>query len=160
MSTPPSSYPKVPLSYVTKAVVFRGGGGNNIRVVFPNLPVLKQLFNLFERLPTISPFISWLSIIFLISGRSVNFPPLGDLLFFFHYENTPIEIYRKFHLQKLKIFRKKQQQKNLIFFIFLLKTDCGYSLEPPHRGGSNEYTQSMFLSKNKKNNVNPSKSGV
>ena len=28
---------------------------------------------------------------------------------------------------------------------FLLKNiDCGYSLEPPHRGGSNEYPQSMF----------------
>ena len=23
----------------------------------------------------------------------------------FHYENTPIQMYRKFHLQKLKIFR-------------------------------------------------------
>ena len=23
----------------------------------------------------------------------------------YHYENTPIQIYRKFHLQKLKIFR-------------------------------------------------------
>ena len=22
--------------------------------------------------------------------------------------------------------------------------DCGYSLEPPRRGGSNEYPQSMF----------------
>ena len=32
-----------------------------------------------------------------------------------------------------------------LFFLFLLKTiDCGYSLEPPHRGGSNEYPQSMF----------------
>ena len=31
------------------------------------------------------------------------------------------------------------------FFLFLLKTiDCGYSLEPPHRGGSNEYPQSMI----------------
>ena len=35
-----------------------------------------------------------------------------------HYENTPIQIYRKFHLQKLKNFK----QKTLIFFIFLLKT--------------------------------------
>ena len=35
--------------------------------------------------------------------------------------------------------------------------DCGYSLEPPHRGGSNEYPQSMFLSRNKKNNVYPCK---
>ena len=28
--------------------------------------------------------------------------------------------------------------------------DCGYSSEPPRRGGSNEYPQSMFLSRNKK----------
>ena len=28
---------------------------------------------------------------------------------------------------------------------FLLKNiDCGYSLEPPRRGGSNEYPQSVF----------------
>ena len=33
--------------------------------------------------------------------------------------------------------------------------DCGYSLEPPRRGGSNEYPQSMFLDRNKKNNVYP-----
>ena len=43
------------------------------------------------------------------------------------------------------------QIKKIIFFIFLLKNiDCGYSLEPPRRGGSNEYPQSMTLSKNKK----------
>ena len=35
--------------------------------------------------------------------------------------------------------------------------DCGYSLEPPQRGGSNEYPQSIFLSRNKKNNVYPCK---
>ena len=35
--------------------------------------------------------------------------------------------------------------------------DCGYSLEPPQRGGSNEYPQSMFLSRNKKVNVYPCK---
>ena len=29
--------------------------------------------------------------------------------------------------------------------------DCGYSLEPPRRGGSNEYPQSMFLSRKEKN---------
>ena len=46
------------------------------------------------------------------------------------------------------------QIKILIFFIFLLKNiDCGYSLKPPRQGGSNEYPQSMFLSKNKKHNV-------
>ena len=32
-----------------------------------------------------------------------------------------------------------------IIFLFLLKNiDCGYSLELPRRGGSNEYPQSMF----------------
>ena len=32
----------------------------------------------------------------------------------------------------------------IIFLISAQKIDCGYSLEPPHRGGSNEYPQSMF----------------
>ena len=37
-----------------------------------------------------------------------------------------------------------------LFFLFLLKTlDCGYSLESP-RGGSNEYSQSMFEQKDEK----------
>ena len=39
------------------------------------------------------------------------------------------------------------------FHIFAQNIDCEYSLEPPHRGGSNEYPQSMFLSRDKKNNV-------
>ena len=50
----------------------------------------------------------------------------------------------------LKILQPKNglfsDKKILIFFIFLLKDlDCGYSLELPHRGSSNEYSQSMFL---------------
>ena len=44
-----------------------------------------------------------------------------------------------------------------IFHISAQNTDCGYSLEPPRRGGSNEYLQSMFSSRNKKNNVYPCK---
>ena len=44
-----------------------------------------------------------------------------------------------------------------IFLISAQNIDCGYSLEPPHRGGSNEYPQPMFLSRNKKNNVYPCK---
>ena len=35
--------------------------------------------------------------------------------------------------------------------------DCGYPLEPPHLGDQNEYSQSMFLSRNKKSNVYPCK---
>ena len=41
-----------------------------------------------------------------------------------------------------------------IFHVSAQNIDCGYSLEP---GGSNEYPQAMFLSRNKKNNVYPSK---
>ena len=70
-----------------------------------------------------------------------------------HYENTPIQIYNKLHLIKLKIFR----QKTDMFHISAQNIDCGYSLEPHLRGGSNEYPQSMFLSRNKKNNVYPCK---
>ena len=40
-----------------------------------------------------------------------------------------------------------------IFLIFAQNIDCGYTLEPPQRGGSNEYPQSMFWSKNKKNRL-------
>ena len=37
------------------------------------------------------------------------------------------------------------QIKILIFFhISAQNIDCGYSFEPPRRGGSNEYPQSMF----------------
>ena len=42
--------------------------------------------------------------------------------------------------------------------MFLLKNiDCGYSLEPPRRGGSNKYPQFLFMNRNKKNNAYPSK---
>ena len=58
-----------------------------------------------------------------------------------HYENTPIQIYRKFRLQKLKSFRQKNSD---IFHISAQNIDCGYSLEPPRRGSSNEYPQFIF----------------
>ena len=52
----------------------------------------------------------------------------------------------------------KFSEKNAdIFHISPQNIYCGYSLEPPRRGGSNEYPQSMFLSRNKKNNIYPCK---
>ena len=44
-----------------------------------------------------------------------------------------------------------------IFHMSAENIDCGYSLEPPCWGGSNEYPQSMFLSRNNKKNVYPCK---
>ena len=46
-------------------------------------------------------------------------------------------------------------KKSDILHISAESIDCRYSLEPPRRGGSNAYPQSMFLSKNKGNNVYP-----
>ena len=65
-----------------------------------------------------------------------------------HYENTPIQLFRKIRLQKLK--NKFQIKTFYIFHVSAQNIDCGYSLVPPRRGGSNEYPQSMFLSRNKK----------
>ena len=62
-------------------------------------------------------------------------------------------MYWKFYHQKIENF---QIQNSDIFHISAQNIDCGYSLEPPRRGGFNEYPQSMFLSRNKKNNVYPS----
>ena len=36
-----------------------------------------------------------------------------------------------------------------MFYIFAINIHCGYSLEPPRRGGSNEYPQCTFWIKNK-----------
>ena len=41
-------------------------------------------------------------------------------------------------------------EKKDIFNVLIQIIDCGYMLEPPRRGASNEYTQSLFCSKNKK----------
>ena len=70
-----------------------------------------------------------------------------------HYENTPIRIYSKFHSQNLQILDKHSD----IFHISAQNIDCGHTLELPRRGNSNVYPQSMFLSRNKKNNVYPCK---
>ena len=55
---------------------------------------------------------------------------------------------------KTELFQIKNSD---IFHISAQNIDCGYSLEPPRRGGSNAYPQSMFLSRNKKNKVYPCK---
>ena len=56
----------------------------------------------------------------------------------------------------MKVFRWKILKK---FHISAQNIDCGYSLEPPRRGDSNEYPQSMFWAEIRKimyTPVNPS----
>ena len=73
----------------------------------------------------------------------------------------------KRHITKTRLFKyienftsrniKFSDKKSDNFHISAQNIECGYSLEPPRRGGSNEYPQSMFLSRNKKNNAYPCK---
>ena len=65
-----------------------------------------------------------------------------------------IYIYWKFTTKKKENFQIKNFN---ILHISAENIDCEYSLEPPLWGGSDEYPQSMFLSKNKENNVYPCK---
>ena len=70
------------------------------------------------------------------------------------------------HITKTSLFKytedfsiknKISDKNSSIFLISAQNIDSEYSLEPPRRGGSNEYQQSMLLSRNKKNNVYPCK---
>ena len=75
--------------------------------------------------------------------------------FYAIYENTPIKYIEKFTTKTWKFSDKNSD----IFHISAQNLDCGYSLELPRRGGSNEYPQSMFWAEIRKimyTPVNPS----
>ena len=55
-------------------------------------------------------------------------------------------IYREVLDVKIENFIRKK-----LYFLHAENIDCRYTLEPPRRGGSNEYPQSMFCIKNKEN---------
>ena len=58
-----------------------------------------------------------------------------------HHEYSHIQYTDFFSAVKIKKFLSSEFY---IFNIFTQNIDCGYTLEPPSRGGSNKYTQSMF----------------
>ena len=64
-----------------------------------------------------------------------------------HYENMPMHYTEISSLVKIKNFHGD-------IFDICTHIDCGYT-EPPRRGSSIEYPQSMLLSKNKKNGCTP-----
>ena len=66
----------------------------------------------------------------------------------------PIQIYWKSLHQTNENFQIKNSD---IFHISAQNIDCGNSLEPPRWGGSKEYPQSMFLTRNKKIDLYPCK---
>ena len=79
---------------------------------------------------------------------------LGSVPMNNHFETHTIKI-TIITKTSLFIFTKNFTTKKLK--ISAESMDCGYSLEPPRRGGSNEYPQSMLLSRNKKTNIYPCK---
>ena len=67
------------------------------------------------------------------------------------------------HIMKTRLFKyienfatqkwKFSDKNSDTFHISAQSIDCGYLLETPLWGSFNQYPQSMFLSRNKKNNV-------
>ena len=72
------------------------------------------------------------------------FPPLYNITKTRLYNFDPL----KPHIYIVKLGFKGVY---IIFLIPAQNIDCGYSLEPPRRGGSDDYPQSMFLNRNMKN---------
>ena len=68
---------------------------------------------------------------------------------------------KRAHAMYRDFFSVAKKKENLIrnnldiFLIFAQNINRGYTLKPPRRDGSNEYPQSMFWSKNKKNRYTP-----
>ena len=65
-----------------------------------------------------------------------------------YHRKSEISLRKHAYSNTLKISLPKtenfQIKKSDIFHNSAQNIDCGYSLEPPRRGGSNEYPQSMF----------------
>ena len=70
---------------------------------------------------------------------------------------TKTRLFKYVEIFTCKNWNFSDRKKKDIFYISAQNIDCWYSLEPPRRGGSNEYPQPTFLSRNKKNNVYPCK---
>ena len=64
-----------------------------------------------------------------------------------HYENTTMQYTEIFKVVKNEDF---QQNFFYIFLIFARNIDCGYMLEPPWRGASNDYHNLCFGAKIRK----------
>ena len=54
---------------------------------------------------------------------------------------------QRFFSPEIFFLKIPPEKKNDNLYIFAQNIDCGYMLEPPRRGGSNEYPQSMFWTK-------------
>ena len=74
----------------------------------------------------------------------------NSLCVLFQYQKMPMQYtnIQIFLEEKYKFHKKKD-----ILLIFTQNKYCVHTLDAPRRGGSNEYPQSMFWSKNKKKKI-------
>ena len=79
----------------------------------------------------------------MLSMQLTNYSRRNLNISFLHHEDT-----RLYNFDPLKshcyIVKLGFTGVYIIFLISAQNINCGYSLEPPRRGGSNEYPQSMF----------------
>ena len=103
---------------------------------------------------------------FLCNQKVLTLCMLGNFACFFYrlwifFLNLLFPLRKHAYPNILNILQPKNEnfqiKKSDIFHISAQNIACGYLLEPPRQNGSNEYPQSMFLSKNRKNNVYPCK---
>ena len=88
----------------------------------------------------------------LLETEPAIFQSDGDII---QYSITKTHLFK--YIENFTTKKTEFSEKNSdIFHISDENIDCGYSLEPPRRGVSNEYPH-MFLSRNTKNNVYPCK---
>ena len=105
-------------------------------------------------------FFAYVGVILTFSRTPMANSADGRLKTYFSLENRVHVSLRKHAYSNIwkisppkKINEIFQIKNSDIFHISAQNIDCGYSLEPPRRGGSNEYPQSMFYAVIRKNNV-------
>ena len=68
---------------------------------------------------------------------------------------TKTRLFKYIEICISKNWKFSDKKNSDIFHISAQNIDCGYSLEPPRRGGSNEYPQSMFWAEIRKKMYTP-----
>ena len=138
----------MPLSWVTSFIIF----------LFPeHIPADIQRWNnvvwtlLNQRWHDVISMLSARWIYEELAGKSLH---LRGAFIEYHYENTPIQVYRKNSPPKTQNFRIKNSN---ILHISAQNIDCGYPLEPPRRGAQRSTHNLCLLAEIWKNNVHTCK---
>ena len=93
------------------------------------------------KMPVLAPY-DKIAMIYFYTGLSFIIKIHMEVLYI-----TKTRLFK--YIEKSTTKNCKFSDKNSdIFHICAQNIDCGYLLELPRRGGSNEYPQSMFLSRN------------